>query len=88
MKARAIITEQGNGLPKLGELCYCDDSTYVWRVDAWDSSDRITTNAPGRGNSVCTCLSMVGSPSDLLEAEWREIVSQNYGVEIVEIMRS
>lgn len=81
-KITARIFENGNGLPSLGELCYDSASDSVYRIVAWDVSDRISTNGPGRGNSVDVVLSYVGSASDTTEEEWAEIEAANYGVSI------
>lgn len=77
---KATITENGNGLPSIGSLCYDASTDTVYTVAAWDESDRISTNGPGRGNSVDVILEERGSASDTTEDEWEEIESRNYGV--------
>lgn len=84
MKFTATITENGNGLPNIGELCYDANSDTVYRIIDWDGSDRISTNGPGRGNSVDVILEARGSASDTSEEEWAAIESSNYGVTVDE----
>jgi len=76
----ATITENGNGLPNLGELCYDASTDTVYKIVGWDGSDRISTNGPGCGNSVNVILEDMGSASDTTEEEWDDISSANYGV--------
>lgn len=77
---KSTITENGNGLPGIGELVYDSTSDIVYGVAAWDGSDRISTHGPGRGNSVDALLEYVGSAADISDAEWADIESANYGV--------
>ncbi len=79
---RATITENGNGLPSIGELCYDPSTDTVYAVIAWDGGDRISTNGPGRGNSVNVMLEKRGCAADTTEEEWEEIESSNYGVTV------
>lgn len=80
----ATITENGNGLPSIGELCYDSSTDTVYRITGWDGSDLISTHAPGRGNSVQVELEEYGSACDITEEEWEEIESSNYGVNVEE----
>ena len=77
---RATISENGNGLPSIGALCYDANTDTVYRVTAWDGSDQISTNGPGRGNSVDVIVAEIGAASDVSEEEWDEIESSNYSV--------
>lgn len=79
---KAKITENGNGLPSIGELCYDSNTDTVYQIVAWDGSDRISTNGPGRGNSVNVILEERGGASDTTEEEWETIESNNYGVSV------
>lgn len=81
-KITARITENGNGLPSIGELCYDSSTDSVYRITGWDGSDRISTHGPGVGNSVDVELEYVGSASDTTEEQWEEIESSNYGVTV------
>lgn len=85
MITRATITENGNGLPNIGALCYDASTDTVYEVIGWDGSDLISTNGPGRGNSVNVMLEERGSASDTSEDEWDAIESNNYGVSVEEI---
>jgi len=78
----ATITENGNGLPGIGELVYDVLTDAVYEVIDWDGSDRISTNGPGRGNSVDVVLEERGTASDMTEEEWETIASNNYGVSV------
>lgn len=77
---KATISENGNGLPNIGELVYDASTDTVYRVVGWDGSDMISTNGPGRGNSVGVLLESVGDAYDTTEEEWAAIESNNYGV--------
>lgn len=81
---KATITEKGNGLPGIGELCYDPNTDTVYTVTAWDGSDRISTNGPGCGNSVNVILEERGCASDTTEEEWETIESNNYCVDVAE----
>lgn len=83
-KITARITENGNGLPSIGELCYDSSTDTVYRIIAWDGSDRISTHGPGAGNSIDVVLEYVGSASDASEDDWAAIESTNYGVSVAE----
>jgi hypothetical protein len=78
----ARIHENGNGLPNIGELCYDPSTDSIYRIAAWDGSSRISTHAPGVGNSVDVVLEHVCSASDASDAEWEEIESTNYRVTV------
>ncbi len=78
----ATITEQGNGLPSIGELYYDPETDTVYTVAGWDGSDRIATNGPGQGNSVNVLLEERGSASDTTEEEWEQLESNNYRVNL------
>jgi hypothetical protein len=82
MSIKATISENGNGLPSIGEICYDASTDTVYKIIGWDGSDRISTNGPGRGNSVDVILEERGSASDTTEEEWSEIESSNYGVSV------
>lgn len=86
MKAtlKATITENGNGLPRVGELCYDASTDTVYTIVGWDGSDRISTHGPGVGNSVDVLLEERGCASDTTEEEWEEIESSNYRVTVAE----
>jgi hypothetical protein len=79
---KATITENGNGLPNIGELCYDSNSDIVYKIVGWDGSDRISTNGPGCGNSINVLLEDRGNASDTTEEEWEEIESSNFSVRI------
>ena len=79
---KATITEQGNGLPSIGSICYDQSTDTVYEVVAWDGSSRISTHGGGRGNSVDVILHERGSASDTTEEEWSEIESSNYHVSV------
>jgi hypothetical protein len=79
-KITATITENGNGLPSIGEICYDPNTDTVYTIVAWDGSDRISTHSPGCGNSVNVLLKKRGRASDTTEEEWEIIESNNYGV--------
>ena len=81
---KATITENGNGLPSIGEICYDANTDTVYRIIGWDGSDRISTNGPGCGNSVNVLLEERGSASDTTDEEWETIESNNYGVSVEE----
>ena len=83
-KITATITENGNGLPSIGEICYDANTDTVYKIVAWDESDLISTNGPGRGNSVNVILEERGAASDTTEDEWDDIESSNYGVSVEE----
>ena len=85
MKISATITEKGNGLPSLGELCYDSNSDTVYRIVDWDGSSSISTNGPGMGNSVDVIVEEVGSACDTTEEEWEDLESNNYGVSVAEV---
>ena len=78
----ATITENGNGLPSIGEICYDSSTDTVYTITAWDDSDRISTNGPGKGNSVDVILEERGDASDTTEEEWETIEGNNYGVSV------
>jgi len=80
MKIKATITEAGNGLPEIGEICYDRITDTVYFIRGWDGSDRIHVHGHGRGNSVNVLLEIRGSASDTTEAEWESIQRNNYGV--------
>jgi hypothetical protein len=82
MKIKATITENGNGLPSIGELVYDSTTDTVYTIVGWNSSDQISTNGPGCGNSVCVIIEERGSASDTTDEEWDEIESGNYGVTV------
>lgn len=84
MSIKATITENGNGLPNLGALCYDSSTDTVYEIIDWDGSDRISTNGPGCGNSVNVLLKERGSASDTTDDEWEAIESNNYGVVVEE----
>lgn len=79
---KATITENGNGLPSIGSLCYDANTDTVYRVTGWDGSSNITTHGSGRGNSINVIVDDVGSASDMDDDEWNEIESSNYGVTV------
>jgi hypothetical protein len=79
---KATITENGNGLPSLGETCYDSSTDTVYTIVGWDGSDIISTNGPGCGNSVNVVLEERGSASDTTEEEWDTLESTNYGVSV------
>jgi hypothetical protein len=81
---KATITENGNGLPGIGSICYDPNTDTVYKVVAWDGSDRISTHSGGRGNSVDVILEECGSASDTTDDEWSEIESNNYGVDVAD----
>jgi len=78
----ATITENGNGLPNIGELCYDPNTDTVYTITGWDGSDRISTNGPGRGNSVEAVVEARGDASDTTNEEWEAIEDSNYGVTV------
>lgn len=78
----ATITENGNGLPQIGSLCYDATTDTVYTVAAWDGSASITTHAPGQGNSVNVMLTPRGCAADTTDEEWSEIESSNFGVSV------
>ena len=78
----ATITENGNGLPSIGEICYDPSTDTVYTITGWDGSDRISTNGPGCGNSLNVLLEERGSASDTTDEEWETIESNNYGVSV------
>ena len=80
MRNKATIHENGNGLPRIGSLCYDSTSDTVYEVVGWDDSDRISTNGPGAGNSVGVIVEERGSATDVDEDEWSEIERSNYSV--------
>jgi hypothetical protein len=82
MKIKATITENGNGLPSIGELVYDSTTDTVYTIVGWDGSDYISTNGPGSGNSVNVLLEERGDASDTTDEEWDEIESSNYGVAV------
>jgi hypothetical protein len=82
MSIKATITENGNGLPNIGALCYDANSDTVYKIVGWDGCDRISTNGPGCGNSINVLLEKLGSASGTTEGEWEEIESSNYGVSV------
>ncbi len=84
MNIKATITENGNGLPNIGALCYDSSTDTVYEVIGWDGSDLISTNGPGCGNSVDVLLEERGCASDTTDDEWEAIESNNYGVEVAE----
>jgi hypothetical protein len=84
MSIKATITENGNGLPNIGALCYDSSTDTVYEVIGWDGNDRISTNGPGCGNSVDVLLEERGCASDTTDDEWEAIESNNYGVEVAE----
>jgi hypothetical protein len=81
---KATISENGNGLPNIGELCYDADTDTVYKVAGWygSLSGNIRTNGPGCGNSIDALLVERGSSSDTTEEEWEAIESSNYGVSV------
>lgn len=81
-KTTARIHENGNGLPNIGELCYDPSTDSVYRIIAWDGSDRISTHGPGVGNSVDVVVEYVGAASDITDEEWEGISSANYTVTV------
>ena len=83
-RIKATITEKGNGLPGIGDICYHPDTDTVYTVVAWDGSSRINTHGAGRGNSVDVILEERGSASDTTEDEWSTIESNNYHVDLAE----
>ena len=78
----ATITENGNGIPSIGEICYDPNTDTVYTITGWGGSDRISTNGPGRGNSVNVLLEERGCASDTTDEEWETIESNNYGVSV------
>ena len=82
MNIKATITENGNGLPSIGEICYDANTDTVYKIVAWDESDSISTNGPGAGNSVDVILEARGDASDTTEDEWETIEGDNYGVSV------
>lgn len=84
MSIKATITENGNGLPSIGELCYDSATDTVYEVAAYADGGNISTNAPGCGNSMAVLLEEQGSASDTTDEEWDAISSSNYGVSIEE----
>jgi len=82
MSIKATITDNGNGLPDIGELCYDSTTDTVYMVAGWDGSDRISTGEPGCGNSVSVLLEEHGCAADTTDDEWREIENNNYGVSV------
>ena len=76
----ATITENGNGLPSIGELVYDSTTDTVYRITGGCS--RISTNGGGRGNSVEAVVEAIGSAGDTDDGEWEAIESANYGVRL------
>ena len=76
----ATITENGNGLPSVGELVYDATTDTVYRITG--GCDRISTHSGGRGNSVQAVVEPIGSAGDTDEDEWEAIQSSNYGVSL------
>jgi len=74
------VTENGSGLPGIGELVYDASVDVVYKIIGWNGSDLISTHGPGCGNSVGVLLEYRGSASDTTESEWDAIESSNYGV--------
>ncbi len=81
-KIKATISENGNGLPSIGDICYDSSTDTVYTIIGWDGSDRISTHGPGAGNSVDVILEERGSANDTTEEEWDGIESTNYGVSV------
>jgi len=76
----ATITENGNGLPSVGELVYDATTDTVYRITGGCS--RISTHSGGRGNSVEAVVEPIGSAGDTDDGEWEAIQSSNYGVSL------
>jgi hypothetical protein len=79
---KATISENGDGLPNIGELCYDSAHDTVYKIVGWDGSfcGSFRTNGPGCGNSVDVVLIEIGEASDMDEEEWESI--GNYGVNV------
>ena len=84
MKIKATIYENGNGFPGIGDLCYDANSDMVYKVKAWDGSDRISTHGGGAGNSVNVIVEEIGCASDIDDDDWEEIESSNYRVVVAD----
>lgn len=78
----ATIYENGNGLPKIGSLCYDSSTDTVYVVESWDGSSSIATHGLGQGNSVNVLLRPVGCAADTTDEEWEEIESSNFSVSV------
>ena len=76
----ATITENGNGLPSVGELVYDATTDTVYRITGGCS--RISTNGGGRGNSIQAVVEAIGSACDTDDDEWEAIETSNYGVSL------
>ena len=79
---KATITEQGNGLPSIGELCYDPETDTVYQITAWDGGGSINTHGGGCGNSIDVVLKAWGNACDTSEDEWEAIEDSNYRVTI------
>lgn len=77
---QATIIENGNSLPNVGEMVYDASTDTVYRIT--DSDGRISTNGPGRGNSMTVTVEGIGSASGLTEQQWENIEASNYGIVI------
>jgi hypothetical protein len=81
---KATITERGNGLPRIGSICYDAYTDTVYTVVGWAGSGRISSHRGGVGNSVDVILEERGYAGDTTEDEWSEIESSNYHVAVAE----
>jgi hypothetical protein len=75
-KITARVTENGNGLPNIGELCYDASTDSVYRVVAWDGTFAVDTH-----KRIDVQLEYVGSSET---CEWVAIEAGNYGVSVSE----
>lgn len=64
----ATIWEAGNGLPGFGDFVLAEDE--IFQIVTPDSDLRISTNGPGKGNSIEVTLVAVGDQCDLTDDDW------------------
>lgn len=65
---RATIYEAGNGLPGFGDKVVAEDE--IWQICTPDEDLRISTNGPGKGNSIKATIVLIGGVSDLTDDQW------------------
>jgi len=72
---KAIIEEQGNGLPGYGDEVYCGQDNCLYMIRTLDKDIRIETGrTPGSGNWMEVEVRESGNdPSDLSDEEWDDL---------------
>jgi len=67
-----MVTENGSGLPMIGELVHDSDKDKVYTIAGWTGRPRVSANHPG-GDSIGVFLQYWGGGGELEWEQWAGI---------------